>query len=567
MLVNSDVAGPSLPRRTMLRIFGLGAGAAVLSACGPATAPLAPTPAPTKPTIPPTSTSAASGASASKPAATVAPATPAAAANRTSAPAAATGQPRPGGTLRIGVISEPPNMDGFLQLSIIRDQVWLFFDKLIDIDQSGVPQPKLATSWEMAPDFKQLKLNLRQGVKFHSGRELTSEDVKWNLDRTHDPKAGNGNLPPLFAFLKEIETPDRNTVILNFDQAKPAAFDIINFVNMLDPQSEPKERPVGTGPFIFGEWASGDRLRLIKNPNYWDTGKPYLDEIVFQYIKDPQAMVTALEAGVIDIADPLPTTDAARMQKSTNHQVIVSSNPAAVHIIGVNVVTSPFDKKDVRQALNYALDRRRMVDIGLSGFAEPRILPWPKTSIAFDESKAGTYAFDLDKAKALLNGAGVTTFEAELTYPTNTPEYQAMGQILQEDLRKIGAGLTLKPLEPAAWNNYVIQTKEWGLSLATAPPVNLHPSSVLSRVWTSPASNINNFRSDEWTSLASRVAAEGEPSKLKPLALELDDFLLDESWFIPLASAPPKIAARGTLRGVTFDANDTPTLREAWLAA
>ena len=550
-----------ISRRAMLLTIGLGAGAALLAACGPATAPLAPTAAPPKPTTAPAPTVAP----------TAAPPRDAdcrgiRAPSQLAAPAAATGQPRPGGTLRVGVISEPPNMDGFLQLSIIRDQVWLFFDKLIDIDQSGVAQPKLATSWEMAPDFKQLKLNIRQGVKFHSGRELTSEDVKWNLDRTHDPKAGNGNLPPLFAFLKEIETPDRNTVVLNFDQAKPAAFDIINFVNMVDPQSEPKERPVGTGPFTFGEWASGDRLRLIKNPNYWDAGKPYLDEIVFQYIKDPQAMVTALEAGVIDVADPLPTTDAARMQTSSNHQVIVSTNPAAIHIVGVNVVTSPFDNKQVRQAINYALDRRRMVDIGLSGFAEPRILPWPKTSVAFDESKAATYAFDLDKAKALLSGAGVTTFAAELTYPTNTPEYQAMGQIFQEDLRKIGATLTLKPLEPAAWNNYVIQTKDWGLSFATAPPVNLHPSSVLSRVWTSPASNINNFRSDAWTSLASRVAAEGDPAKLKTLGLELDDFLLDESWFIPLASAPPKIAARATLRGVTFDANDTPTFRDAWLA-
>ncbi|HKH68637.1 MAG TPA: ABC transporter substrate-binding protein [Reyranella sp.] len=549
----------------MLRLFALGASAALLAACGPATAPVAPTaaPAPAQPTSPPAPVPTVAPTSAPTPAAQSAPPAPVVA-KPTSQPASA--QPRPGGTLRIGVISEPPNMDGFIQLSIIRDQLWLFFDKLIDIDQNGVPQPKLATSWEMAPDFTRLKLNVRQGVKFHSGRELSSEDVKWNLDRTHDPKAGNGNLPPLFAFLKEVEAPDKNTLILNFDQAKPAAFDILNFVNIVDPQSEPKERPVGTGPFTFGEWASGDHLRLIKNPSYWDTGKPYLDEIVFQYIKDPQAMVGALEAGAIDVADPLPTTDAARLQKNQGQQVIVSSNPAAINIVGVNVVTPPFEKKQVRQALNFALDRRRMVDVALSGFAEPRVLPWPATSVAFDETRAGRYPFDLEKARELLSAAGVTAFEAELTYPTSTPEYQSMGQIFQEDLRKIGATLTLKPLEPAAWNNYVIQTKTWGLSFATAPPVNLHPSSVLSRVWTSPASNINNFRSEAWTSLAGRVAAEGEPSRLKTLSLELDDFLLDESWFIPLTSAPPKIATRANLRGVVFDANDTPTFREAWLA-
>src|SRR5439155_25707096 len=98
-------------------------------------------------------------------------------------------QPRTGGTLRVGILTEPPNMDGFIQLSVIRNQLWLFFDKLIDMDQQGSPQPRLASSWEMGADFKQLKLNLRQGVQFHTGREMTAEDVKWNLDRTHDPKA------------------------------------------------------------------------------------------------------------------------------------------------------------------------------------------------------------------------------------------------------------------------------------------------------------------------------------------------------------------------------------------
>src|SRR5439155_13796249 len=187
------------------------------------------------------------------------------------------------------------------------------------------------------------------------------------------PKAGNGNLPPLFANLQDVEATDRNSVLLNFAQPWPAVFDILNFVNIIDPQSMPKDTPVGTGPFTFGEWKSGDSLRLLKNKNYWQPGKPYLDGIVFQFIKDAQAMVVQLESGAIDVADPAPTTDAARLQKVADYQVVVSSNPAAVHILGVNVATPPLDKKQVRQALNFALDRKRMVDSGLSGFGEPRI--------------------------------------------------------------------------------------------------------------------------------------------------------------------------------------------------
>jgi peptide/nickel transport system substrate-binding protein len=247
--------------------------------------------------------------------------------------------------------------------------------------------------------------------------------------------------------------------------------------------------------------------------------------------------------------------------------VVVSSNPAAISILGVNVSTPPFDNKQVRQALNFALNRQRMVEVALSGFGEPRVLPWPMSSVAYDAGKAATYAFDLDHARSLLSAAGVQTFNAELTYPTNTPEYAQMAQIFQSDLASIGGTLSLKPLDPAAWNNYVVQTRTWGLSFAMAPPVNLHPSSVLNRVWTSPTNNINSFKDDTWTSLVARVAAEGDPTKLKALSLELDDYLLDQSWFIPITSAPPKVAARANVSGVEFDANDTPTLRAAQLTA
>jgi ABC-type transport system substrate-binding protein len=141
-----------------------------------------------------------------------------------------------------------------------------------------------------------------------------------------------------------------------------------------------------------------------------------------------------------------------------------------------------------------------------------------------------------------------------------------MGQIYQADLRKLDVNLTLKPLDPAAWNNYVIQTKTWGLSFATTPPVNLHPSSVLSRVWTSPSSNINNFRSETWTDLAARVAAAGDRAQLKAITQELNRYLLDESWYIPVCSAPPKLAAHKNVQGIGFDANDTPTYYNASLA-
>jgi peptide/nickel transport system substrate-binding protein len=277
-------------------------------------------------------------------------------------------------------------------------------------------------------------------------------------------------------------------------------------------------------------------------------------------------MLVQLEAGVLDVAKGPAPNDYARYKSDPAYQAILHSVSGNYFLFGLNLSIPPLENRQVRQALNYALDRARMVQTALGGFAEPRVLPWPSSSVAYDPAEAARYPFDLDRAAALLSAAGLSGFETELTYPIN-PEYQAMAQIYQADLKKIGVSLNLKPLETAAWNNYVISTKTWGLSFAGAPPANLHPGTILSRVWTSPASNICNFRSDAWTDLAARVAAEADPARLKTLSLELDRFLLDESWFIPVTSAPPKLASRAGIGGLQFDATDTPTYPGAWVAS
>ena len=131
----------------------------------------------------------------------------------------------------------------------------------------------------------------------------------------------------------------------------------------------PNSTCVGTGPFKFGDWASGDHLRLVKNPNYWETGKPALDEVIFQFIRIHRPWSPP--------SKPAPSTWLTRCRPRTpfayrGSQLPRSSsvNPAAINILGVNVITAPFDKKEVRQALNYALNRKRLVDVALSGFGE-----------------------------------------------------------------------------------------------------------------------------------------------------------------------------------------------------
>ena len=186
---------PQLQRRALLRIVALGGGAALLAACGQAAAPAAPTsaPAPTE----------------AKPAAPTAPASggrvaPAPAATSAATSQLSAGQPKTGGTLRWGLLGNIVTLDGHNYGGTAH--IFHVFDRLIVLDDQLNWQPRLAESWDINKDFTQVKLSIRKGVQFHTGRELTSDDVVWNFQRVKDPSVGGGIFASYVAPLQSVET-------------------------------------------------------------------------------------------------------------------------------------------------------------------------------------------------------------------------------------------------------------------------------------------------------------------------------------------------------------------------
>ena len=401
----SDRSTP-LTRRTTLRLFAGGAGIAILAACGPATPAATPTappkPAPAVPTPPP-------AAAPSKPAAT---------------------QRRTGGTLRVGVPADISSLDGHTSSSILSITQSMAFDRLVAYDVKATPRPALAESWEVSPDYKHVKLNLRKGVQWHSGREFTSEDVKWNLLRGQDPRAATGSYVNQAQWFPNIDTPDKYTVVLQSDVSRPAIFDYFNVLNMVDRVSlegpDAKTSEVGTGPFVFVEWIQGDHLTYKKNPSYWQSGYPYLDGIVVKVVRDLSAMSTQLEAGALDAIYGPNINEFLRYKADPNFQALIPAGQQSGMAMGVNTLFPPTDNKLVRQALNYAADRKRFTDQIFKGIVRPLTLPWDPSSLAYEASKENYYTFDLDKARSLLDQAGVTSAELDFLASPNTPEWDVM---------------------------------------------------------------------------------------------------------------------------------------------
>src|SRR5438094_3007410 len=245
----------SLSRRAALRLVLSGAGLALLAACTP--------PAPAAP--PAVATTAPSG----PPAATV---------KSTTAPPAP--QPKTGGTLRLGMVGDVSTLDGHNTTPNQFDTTWSVFDRLISYDTRLQPQPELAESWDVSTDLKQIKLNLRKNVQWHSGREFTSDDVKYNMLRVRDAKLQIPTLRNQSMWFSTIDTPDKYTVVLTSDLPRPAIFDFFEYFNQVDKDTmegpNAKTASVGTGPFKFVEWVQGDHLTFARNPNYWRTGRPYV---------------------------------------------------------------------------------------------------------------------------------------------------------------------------------------------------------------------------------------------------------------------------------------------------
>ena len=484
------------------------------------------------------------------------------AATPTAAPkpaAAAAGQPKTGGTLRYAQTADVATLDPYLVTTSGMESSWLVFDRLTAYDASLTPQPMLAESWDFSSDYKAFKLNLRKGVQYHSGRELTSEDVKYSLLRPRTDGVGNGILTGISNWFTSIETPDKYTVEITTDVSRPNFFDGLEIFNICDKANvegpDAKTTIIGTGPFVLTERVPGDSFTFTKNKNYWQTGKPYLDGVVTN-IRTQQNMALQLEGGLLDAVKTPHIDDFARLRTNPEYVGQIAPNSGTFFEIGINTKTKPMDDKRVRQALNYALDRKRYAETIFKGAAIPIDLPWSESSPAFDASKNNVYPYDLNKARALLQEAGVSSFETDiLVIGIAQPQLLAFTEIYQASLAEIGIKLNVKNLEQAVWLDVVINKKPdytgfWGSSDTFA---NVSPGSLfaLSPGWRLN-NNHSNFTDDAYTELVGRVSTETDPAKQKQAFADMNAYILDQSFTMPISTNPITLLTTPKVKDIQF---------------
>jgi peptide/nickel transport system substrate-binding protein len=438
----------------------------LLAACSPTTAVAPTSPPTTGPAVPPAApTTAPTTAPAAARPANAATAAPTAAAAAT--PAAAAGATSSKPRAIIGIIQEPTSMDPTADATAsiattLRDNL---YEGLVRLDGTGKIVGSLAKTWDVSPDGSAITFHLASGVKWHDGSPFSAQDVKFAYDRAADANT----TPPnphrdYWAPVKSVDVVDDSTVKVTlsaysdnwlFHMAAGSAC-IVSSKTVADNAT----KPIGTGPFKFGNWNRGASLTLTRNDDYWGS-QAKLSEVEFRFITDGNAMNNALKAGDIDaIAQIGAYEQLTQFQQDPSFQIIKGAASGKV-MVSVNETSGQLNDKRVRQALYAAIDRKAWIDGFYLGYAEPiGSHATPNDGEPYYADMTGVNTFDPNKAKQLLDGAGVSNLKLRLAQISAFPYAVRLTDVLASQLQAIGVSLDVQPMEFPRWLQQVFSNAQ-----------------------------------------------------------------------------------------------------------
>ena len=291
------------------------------------------------------------------------------------------------------------------------------FQSLTMYDEKGELHGVLASEWKSKQGNAVWEFKLRQRVKFHNGKELTSEDVVWSANYIMDSNNGASGYGVLSRAVKEVKATGKYTVEFTLkapDALFPEAIEGLSVISIVPANSlAPKtlnvgsQPPPGTGPFKFESWTPGQTTTVARFDDYWG-GSPYLDQVTFKLIAQEAGRFNALRAGDVQIAERLTPLQAQQVKKGSVSGIQVRSAGLTGGRILVYNSTSPLFKNPlVRQAFNLSLDRAAIMDQATLGVGTPRVVNVPPGSI-FDKGLPQRTERDLNRARELLKKAGYT---------------------------------------------------------------------------------------------------------------------------------------------------------------
>lgn len=447
------------------------------------------------------------------------------------------------------------------------------FETLLNFgEQDTTIEAGLAKDWDTSEDGLTYTFQLEEGVKFHDGTDFNAEAVVKNFERWAN---GDADTFPYYNsmfggfkgdedhVIESVKADGDSTVIITLK--RPQAPFLKNLAMSMFAISSPEayekgddeyeRNPVGTGPFKFVEWKPNETITIEKNEEYWKEGLPKLDKVIFRAIPDNSARLNALVSGEIDLADGINPADGKKIEDDAKLQLF--ERPSMnVGYLGLTVTREPFDKKEVRQAMNYAIDKQSIVDSFFEGRAEVAKNPMPSSISGYNDD-IEPYAYDPEKAKELLKEAGLEDgFEMELwAMPVPRPympDGTKVAEAIQSNLADVGIKAKIVSYEWATYLDKASKGEADAFMLGWTGD-NGDADNFLYVLLDEDNIGSNNytyFKNEETHKLFIDAQTEVDEDKRIELYEQAQEILHEEAPWVPLAHSIPLLGGAENLSGL-----------------
>jgi peptide/nickel transport system substrate-binding protein len=465
-------------------------------------------------------------------------------------------QPKSGGVLHLYQRDSPASASVHEEATYSTNVPFMgIFNNLV-IYRQDVPQntdasiePDLATSWAWSADNLKLTFQLRDGVKWHDGVKFTAKDVKCTFDLIQDKGSEHFRKNPRKLWYQNVTSVTANgDREVTFQLARPQPSLLAMLASGYTPiypchatPAQQRTKPIGTGPFKLAEFSQNEMIRLVKNPDYWKPGRPYLDEIDLPIITNRSTAMLAFVAGKLDMTFPFEVTAALlRDIKSQVPKAICQFGPQNVNEnLIVNRQKPPFDNPEIRRAMALTIDRKAFADILFEGQADigGTLLPAPEGVWGMPKEmmqQMPGYDPDIAKnraeARAIMEklGYGPNKRLAVKVSTRNIPPYRDPAVILIDHLKEIYIDGELDPVETSLWFSKVAR-KDYAVGLnLTGNSIDDPDQAFYENFSCKSERNYSEYCNADLEKLFDQQSAETDLQKRKKLVWEIDQKLQND---------------------------------------
>lgn len=368
-------------------------------------------------------------------------------------------------TLSVGATLEPATLDPTMSDAASIPQLLLYnvYETLVKMDADGNIKPLLAERWDVSSDHLTYTFNLQQGAKFASGTAVDADAVVASIQRMQ--KSTSTTIKTQLAPIASVTAQDASSVVVKLSQpSNEWLYSMTTSAGMIvDPAcTEMATKPMGSGPFAYSAWTKGDSITLTKNTKYWGTPGRF-DEVVFRYYVDPNAMITAMLSGDLDIISNLQAPQSLSQFTDTTKYSILEGTTTGEVTLGFNHSNAALSQVKVRQAICHAIDRKALLSTVWAGHGQ-LIGSQASPTEPYYEDLSNTYPYDTVKAKALLAEAGISDLTLRMRVPV-TKYATDSATFIQSQLKDVGITVTIDQLDFSRWLTEVFTNGDYDMTI------------------------------------------------------------------------------------------------------